>query len=217
MIYGDETLVIFIISGKNATGKSEICKYLFEKYNFEIIEIRGLLRELFPNNPNFAQKLYSTKKEGVLEAVLPSILKKTSIDKNIIIEGILSPQEITLLKRHIPNFYLIYFDSNKDIRLERIVLRTKIKNKSKIDTPQGQIEKSDKFRIKVMGIEELKTVANLVVINNSNQKPDFYAATESGIKRMFIKKITNILNTRIKSKTNPKLRTRHLPIKIKPR
>lgn len=214
-------VVVFVISGKNATGKTEISKYLENKYNFERIEIRGLLKELFPNKPDFAQKLYSIKKDGVLEVVLPTILKKVANNKNLIIEGILSTQEVILFKKHIPDFNLIYFSSNKDIRLERVILRTKNKKQLEFINPMDQIKRSDYFRINLMGVEELKTIADLVVVNNSNKKQSFFTVTESGLKKMFIKKIINILKKRIKSKkkfifkSNQKLRAQKKPIKVK--
>lgn len=207
-------MVTLIVSGKNATGKTEICKYLVNKYGFDFIEIRGLFKELYPNDPNLAKKLYLTEKEMVLSAVLPSILKKIANSKHIIVEGILSPEELKLFKAKISDFYLIYLDSEKSIRLERITSRTLERASIYDKMPKEQLETSDKFRVKVMGIEQLKKVADLIITNNCREKENFHSVTEQGLRKMFIKRISTIIRKKIASnritKKIPKVKLKSL-------
>lgn len=210
-------MVTLIISGKNATGKTEICKYLVNKYGFEAIEIRGLLKELYPNEPNLAKSLYSTKKEMVLNSILPSLLKKIAHNKHTIVEGILSPEELKLFKTKMSDFYLIYLDSGKSIRLERItsrVLETKLITDK---TPKEQLEISDEFRVKIMSVEQLKKVADLIITNNSKKREDFHSVTEQGLRKMFIKRLTNILRNKIASNKATRNISKFKPKSMKPR
>jgi dephospho-CoA kinase len=186
-------MVTFVISGKNATGKTEFCEYLNKKYNFEIIQIRETLEKITKyKDKDIAYKLYKIKKTGVLEAILPFILNKISNSKNIVIEGILSPEEVELLKKQKLDFYLVYLDANEAVRLERVIPRSKTVN------PKRQIKNSDKFRVDIMNVTELKKISDLIIVNDGKTKPEFHSAINSGIKRMLIKKLTSVLNQNVK-------------------
>lgn len=186
-------MTVFVIIGKNGVGKTIVGNYLMDN-GFQLIEIRGVLNS-FSEHKNKSSIYYSERKTKVLELTMPYIINKLKVNKNIIVEGILSKEEVIFFKRFIPDFHIIYTQSNKTYRITRIKKRSNYKYKKEA---VSNVAKSDFFRSKIMGIEEVKKYADLIIKNNSNSKSELLKATEIGVKSVLIKKIINFL----KSKSN---------------
>ncbi|MDD4049759.1 MAG: hypothetical protein PHX47_02000 [Candidatus ainarchaeum sp.] len=188
-------MTVFVIVGKNGVGKTIVGNYLMDN-GFKLIEIRGVLNSI-PEHKNKSSVYYAERKTKVLELTMPYIINELKVSKNIIIEGILSKDEIFFLKKFISDFHIIYTHSNKTYRINRIKLRSNYKSKKEAI---NNVAKSDFFRSKIMGVDEVKKYANLIIKNNSNSKLELLNATEKGVKSVLIKQIINFLKSKSKNK-----------------
>ena len=120
--------LIIGLTGPNASGKGEICKYL-EKKNFQVLSLSDVIREEIRKNKKeitrenlikFGNKLRKKYGKDILAKRILKMIKKSKV----VIDSIRNPEEVNILRK-VKNFYLIAVDAPEKMRFDRIKKRNR--------------------------------------------------------------------------------------------
>jgi dephospho-CoA kinase len=166
--------MILGIVGMPGSGKTEIAS-LFKKKSFKILEMGEIVRAMMKkkgleiNNVSlrkFASEI--RKKYGkkfVAEETVKKIKKISKSNKNIIIVGIRSPDEIVFFKKNFNKIIIIAVSAPKKIRFERMVSR------NRIDDPESIKDFEYRERKEIgYGVEKALKNADYIIANTGTRK-----------------------------------------------
>lgn len=174
--------IIIGLTGKIGSGKDTVAKHLIGKYGGQSYSYSDALNEVLniynlPITRENQQKLSTVLRQNFSEDVLAKAMEKkviNSIGPIVAITNVRREADIADIKK-LPNFYLIYVETDQQIRFNRYVLR----NQSIGDTEMTFEEFQLKDKAESEGqIEGLKEKANFV-INNNGTLEDFYKQIDS--------------------------------------
>lgn len=124
--------IILGLVGYSGAGKGTAARYLFNKKSFSVVSVSNIARQeaqkakadledrkdlhLFSNSlrVRFGNDIFAKK-------LIPTIKKLGS--QRIVIDGIRHPDEIRLLKRYFPDFFLLAIKANTNKRFQRLLKR----------------------------------------------------------------------------------------------
>lgn len=128
-VRGKNNIMIIGLTGRIASGKGEVVKFL-ENKGFDYSTISNAVREeakkrgmeiTRSNLQDLGNEI--RQKEGA-GGWIKKILENFDLNKNLIIDGIRNPGEIEELRKK-KDFFLISIDAPKKIRFERVLKRAK--------------------------------------------------------------------------------------------
>lgn len=183
----DEVLVIGL-TGPNAAGKGEVCKYLATK-GFYVISLSDILRKIaarrkiLPIRNNLIQlgnKLRKKYGSGILAKWLCKTINKNGY-KKIVVDSIRTVGEIMVFKKNYENFYLVHITAPKKLRFKFILNRNR----------EGDPKTYKEF----IEIEKKECAKKSVQqqIHKCKQLSDFFINNNSTLEQLY-KKVDNILN-----------------------
>jgi len=158
--------MIIGLAGLARCGKDEAANYLEEKYSFEKLVFSDILAEELKK-----RKMENTKmnlsivgdelRKEFGNAVLASrLLEKIDKDKDYVIVGFRSPEEVDYIRNEVMKFYLVDIYAEKSVRFAR---------KTKED-PQSITEffERDQRDMKNKGLDIVLRMADFKIINEGN-------------------------------------------------
>jgi len=119
--------MIIGLTGKNASGKGEVARYL-ERKSFYYASLSNIIREELEKEgkpitrPNLIEKGNLLRKHNGDSYLAERVCDGLDGNKNYVIDSIRNPAEIEYLKRR-GNFILVYIDAPSKVRFERIAAR----------------------------------------------------------------------------------------------
>lgn len=169
--------VILAIAGEIASGKGEVASYVTKKYKANMHRYSTMLRDLLKrlyldeNRENivaFSTFIRQKWGEDIMSKVIYEDVRKDMVDV-VILDGVRRVEDIKYVKQ-LPNFYLVYVNTDMKIRFERI-----IKRGENVDDNSKTFKefKKDHKRETELQIRGLKTKADFVIDNNGS-KQDLY-------------------------------------------
>jgi dephospho-CoA kinase len=146
-------------SGYPVVYMGRITKLLLEKEKLKINEdnekyVRGALRK------KYGKEIYA-------EVVSPEIKEYLKEGRNVFLEGLRSPDELNLLKKHFKYIKIIYIDTKKKIRYQRVLKR------KKVPLTTDQIRKRDEEELKILGLNKIIKQTDYVIKNDTTQNQLF--------------------------------------------
>jgi dephospho-CoA kinase len=124
--------MIIGLTGKNASGKGEVGKYL-ETKGFTFFSLSDVIRDELQkrNRPltrdNLTQLGNELRKKGGTSVLADRILKKLDPSRNYVIDSFRNPDEVQAFKKR-PDFTLISVEATQKTRYERMVARNREKD-----------------------------------------------------------------------------------------
>jgi dCMP deaminase len=165
--------MIIGLSGKNASGKGEIARFLAEK-GFEYHSLSDVIREdLSITGDDITRENLITRGNELRERFGPSILADRIIirikpDRNIVVDSIRHPAEVDAFRK-IAEFTLVWVEAEERVRFERI------KGRKRKGDPEVTSEFNELERRELEGASEFhqqllrcKDLADLVFENNGS-------------------------------------------------
>ena len=158
--------MIIGLAGLARCGKDEAANYLEEKYGFEKLVFSDILAEKLKKrgmeNTKMNQSIVGDElRKEFGNAVLASrLLEKIDKDKNYVIVGFRSPEEVDYIRNEVMKFYLVEIYAEKSVRFTR---------KTKED-PQSITEffERDQRDMKNKGLDIVLRMADFKIINEGN-------------------------------------------------
>lgn len=160
------------VVGKRGSGKTLFCKYLSEKYGYEILRFSDILKEIakqqYPDKEitkKFLQDFgLKMKKEYGKDFLAKKILEKVEEGKKYVFDGLRELEEFFTLKKRL-KILLIYIHADDQIRFQRLKKRDNINFENFKIADSHPVEKN---------IEKFKDMAEFVLINNFSKSEEFY-------------------------------------------
>ncbi len=115
------------LTGKNASGKGEVAKYL-ERKSFYYASLSDIIREELEKEgkpitrPNLIERGNLLRKHNGESYLAERVCDRLDGNKNYVIDSIRNPGEIEYLKRR-GDFILVYVDAPPELRFKRIAAR----------------------------------------------------------------------------------------------
>lgn len=164
--------IILGLAAELAGGKGTVAKYIVEKHNGNSHRFSTMLRDVLDrlyleqsrkNMQNLSTVIRQTFGEDALAKVMFEDVKKDEHEV-VAIDGVRRPADMKYLKT-LPEFKLVFIDTNLENRYERIVKRG--------ENPDDKTKTLDQFKKDNDGeadvlIRDLKTEADFVVENNGS-------------------------------------------------
>lgn len=197
MVAERKDYIVIGLTGPNAAGKGEICKYLARK-GFYITSLSDILRKIakqrgiFPsriNLVNLGNELREKFGSDILAKWLIEEICK-SRENRIVVDSIRTPGEIKLLKKNFKDaFHLIHVTAPKKIRFQYILSRGR-DGDPKTYKEFLEIEK-----------KECSKKAVQQQIHKCQQLSDFFINNNSTLEELY-KKVNTILHKILNSEEN---------------
>jgi len=170
--------VVLGLTGPNAAGKGEVCKYLSEK-GYYVTSLSNILRKIATernislsriNLVNLGNELREKYGAGVLAKWLIRELSKNhnkAYDK-VVVDSIRNIQEVQEFKNKFKErFFLIYVDASKKLRFKFMRLRNR-EGDPKTYKEFLEVEKKEKSdKLTHQQIHKCKELRNFLIYNNS--------------------------------------------------
>lgn len=160
--------MIIGLAGLTRCGKNEVAKYLEEKYNFKKLVFSDIITEELKKrgmeNTKMNQSIVGDElRKEFGNAVLASrLLKEIEKDKNknYVIVGFRSPEEVDYIRNEVMDFYLVEIYTEKSVRFAR---RTK-------EDPQSITEffERDQRDMQKKGLDIVLRMADFRIINEGS-------------------------------------------------
>jgi dephospho-CoA kinase len=178
--------IILGLTGEIASGKETVAKYLAEKYGSSSYRFSGILRDVakrihLEENRENLQKISTMFREYFGSDILAkTIYLNVKNDKHeiVAINGVRRFEDVEFLKK-LPEFKLIYIETDLEKRYERLV-----KRRENADDATKTFEdfKKDLEREAESEIKALRDKADVVVENNGTRE-ELYAQVDKIINK----------------------------------
>lgn len=162
------------LAGEIASGKGTVARYILEKYKGSSHRFSTALRDVakrmyLEENRENLQKISTIFRENFHDNILSEVIYHDVENDNhniVVIDGVRRMADIEFLKK-IPEFKLIYIDTDMKKRYERIIQRGE-----NMDDNSKTFEefKKDHEREAELQIKDLKQRADFVIDNNGSFK-----------------------------------------------
>ncbi len=164
--------IILGITGKIASGKTTVAKYIVKKYNGNSHRFSTVLRDVadrmhLEKNRKNLQKISTIFKQNFNEDILSKVIfHDVDNDKHkiIVIDGVRRLSDVAYLKK-LNGFKLIYIKTDIKKSYERILTRGE--NSDDINKTFKDFQKDHKREAEIK-IKNLKKDANIIIDNNGN-------------------------------------------------
>ena len=168
----EEDKIIIGLTGRIASGKDTIGKYLSEEYSAQKIRFSTLLRDILeiidlPDSRENMQDLSTILRKRFGENILAKAMMKLAKNTNnnlIVIDGVRRITDVENFKK-LKKFFLIYIDVRQDNRYQRATARNE--NPGDDTLSREKFNKRDLAETEVQ-IESLKEKADFVIDNNGS-------------------------------------------------
>lgn len=179
--------IVLGIIGKNASGKTTATEYLKEKYQATAFRFSDPLKDILnrlhlENNRHNFQMLSTILRQNFSEDILSQTIaedvKKTEA-KIVITEGVRRPTDVKYLK-DLPNYHLIYIDTEQKTRYERLKIRVEKPGDQEKTWEEFQTEENQESEQK---IDEIAVTAEYKIDNNGSLE-DLYEQLDNLISKL---------------------------------
>ena len=171
-----------LLYGLTATGKSTFCKYVNEKYNYKVVQVRRLFETIVGKDKAatvYHELLKKTNSRCAwLELISADILNFIENQQIVIIEGLFTVDE-SVWVNNLSDIIIVYLENNKE--LERTI-RFCEREHLQLDSGKMKMKNSDIGRIKA-GVPSVKDYADYI-INNDKSLQEFYIAIDNFISQV---------------------------------
>ena len=155
-----------IISGNLGSGKTTAAKYISRKYGYQHLSFveeiwKPILskRGMECNRKNLQELGVELMKNPGPEKIVKKLLNKAIPQKEVIIDDVRRSDIVLIFKNLCSSVFLVYIESDFQIRYPRLVIRNGVKSKEEqINAEKVETETT---------ILELKEIANIVIVNES--------------------------------------------------
>ncbi|MEK7648855.1 MAG: hypothetical protein AAB400_02975 [Patescibacteria group bacterium] len=178
------------ISGKMASGKGSVSKYLVKEYNAEKHASSGPLRAIVDifgipqsrvNLSDLSTFLRETYGEQVIAHAMLKLLTESKAPITLF-DGMRRLIDVHTF-RQLPNFTFIFVDCDEQIRYQRYVVRNE--NAGDAEMSWDEFQKRGQAETEVQ-IDQLKTYAD-IVIDNSGTYEELIIQTRSAVEEILKK------------------------------
>lgn len=158
--------MIIGLTGLASSGKDTVAEYLKEKYGFSVLVFSNVLveeakkRGIEPTKMNLSilgDELRATLGNA---ALAKKLLEEIDPEKDYVISGFRSPEEVYAIQNEVIDFFLVLVDTDKATRFKR----------RRPDDPQTEKEffERDERDIKNKGMGKVMEMADYVLPNNGS-------------------------------------------------
>lgn len=186
--------MLIFLSGKSGSGKTTIMSYFRNKYGFIPIHLRSFLSNIAKNLGKTRNEYYRNliHSDPLLPIkIVAKKIKLLSPDKNYVFEGIISDQELNIIKSNFPEAYFFYVDAEQKVRIERVSSRNKLKDSD----AERDVLRSDSFRLEA-GIEQVPVLVDQLI--NNNGTPFDKKKIDLDIKKGVRRRLLGVMKNRFK-------------------
>ena len=173
--------MIIGLTGLARCGKDTMAAYLKEKYGYEILVFSDVLveeaekRGLEPTKMNLSilgDELRAAEGNAV---VAKRLMKKIDKEKEYVLSGVRSPEEVYAIQNEMLDFNLVYIDTERSTRFKR----------RKPEDPQSEEDffERDGRDIQNKGLGKVIEMADYTISNNSSVK-EFYKKIDELVKKI---------------------------------
>lgn len=168
--------MIIGLTGLAGCGKDTIANYLKEKYGYRMLVFSDVLieeakkRGIEPTKMNLSV-LGDEMREKEGNAVLAKrLLDKIDPEREYVISGFRSPEEVFTIQNEVLDFVLVYIDADKNIRFKR----------RKAEDPQTEKDffERDERDIQNKGLAKVIEMADYTIKNNGSLQDTYKAIDE---------------------------------------
>jgi len=117
--------VIIGLTGLAGSGKDAAANFLSEKYGYKLLVFSDILveeakkRGTEPTKMNLSILGDELRTETGNAVLAKKILEKIDPEKNYVLSGFRSPEEVYAIQNEVLDFYLVYIDADKATRFKR--------------------------------------------------------------------------------------------------
>lgn len=162
-------------------GKDTIAEYLRDKYGYKILVFSDVLKEeavkrgIEPTKMNLSILGDELRETGGNAVLAKKLLESIDTEKDYVISGFRSPEEVFAIQNEVIDFYLVYVDAEK---------ATRFKRRKEVD-PQDEkgFFERDERDIQNKGLGRVIEMADYTVDNNG-ALDELYRKTEELIKEI---------------------------------
>jgi len=162
--------MIFGLTGKNASGKGEVAKYLHEK-GFSYLSLSDEIRiELEHRQLEESRENLIVVGNEIREKEGPGALAKRlgkRISEKVIVDSIRNPKEVEVL-RELPNFKLISVAAPLEVRFQRAMERGRSENAKTIEKFKAMEERENSENPNAQQLNATIGMADIIVRNDSD-------------------------------------------------
>ncbi|MFN3550584.1 MAG: AAA family ATPase [Endomicrobiia bacterium] len=194
--------IILGLTGPNAAGKGEVCKYLGKK-GFYVTSLSDILRKIAKrkkisptriNLVNLGNKLRKKYGSNILAKwTIEDIIKNSNNFDKVVVDSFRNPEEIKEFKKKFNNkFFLLYITAPKKLRFKFMKLRNR-EGDPKTYKEFLEIERKEKSN---------KSIQQQ--IHKCKELKDFYIKNNSTLKNLYkkINKVLEKINLKIYDRKN---------------
>jgi dephospho-CoA kinase len=162
------------LTGLASSGKGTVSDYLVKKHGFVKLVFSDVLKEeakkrglsenkTYEENKDILSKLgdqvrRESEKMEILAEMLVKKIKSNNL-KKVVVDGFRSVEEVRCFKKNFEKFYLIFVDTEENIRFQR-------RKKEDAKTDVESFRERDKRDIKEKGLRKVIELADFKVDNN---------------------------------------------------
>jgi len=179
--------IILGLTGKIGSGKDTVAKYLMEKFGGQSFSYSDALAEVLniynlPVTRENLQKLSTVLRQNFSEDILANAMEKKvsqAAGPVVAITNVRREADIADIKK-LPNFYLIYVETDQKIRYQRYLKRNQSEGDREMTFEEFQKRDSAESEAQIEG---LKNKADFV-LNNNGTVADFYKQIDSVFEKL---------------------------------
>jgi dephospho-CoA kinase len=172
----DERLVVGI-AGRIGSGKTSAAKYLSSRYGFQYLRYSQVLSEWLAKEPESKSRLqvigWEVMAGGMQTELNRRLISQVGPDADVAVDGLRHPVDYaSLRKSFLSSFQLVYIDSRRSDRWERLKGRGRYPSLESFETADSHPVEQQ--------IESLRANA-AVVLSNHRSLEDLYAALDEAV------------------------------------
>ena len=173
--------VIIGLTGLARCGKDTVAEYLRDKYGYSILvfsdalRIEAKKRGIEPTKMNLSILGDELREKGGNAVLAKKLIESIEPDKDYVISGFRSPEEVYAVQNEVINFCLVCVDAEKSTRFKR----------KKQEDPQTEKDffARDERDIENKGLGKVLEMADYTITNNGTLD-ELYKKTEEVLKKM---------------------------------
>ncbi len=156
--------MIIGLTGLAGSGKDAAAKFLSEKYGYKLLVFSDVLKEeakkrgTEPTKMNLSILGDELRAKSGNTVLAKKLLEKIDPEKNYVLSGFRSPEEVYAIQNEVLDFYLVLIDAEKTVRFKR----------RRPEDPQTEKEffARDERDISNKGLDKVIEMADYTIVNN---------------------------------------------------
>lgn len=171
-----------LLYGLTATGKSTFCKYVNEKYNYKVVQVRRLFENTIGRDKAaivYHELLEKTNSRVAwLELISTDISKCIENQQIVVIEGLFTIEE-SVWFNNLSDVIVVYLENKTE---QERTIRFCEREHLQVEDGKMKMKNSDMGRI-AAGVQSVKNCADYIIYNDKSLQ-EFYLAIDNFISQV---------------------------------